>query len=90
MRSRRKLIDDPELYNRLSTTARSMETITKKMEKGEGTLGKLSQDSELYEHLNHAAERLDQLTAKIESGEGLAGQPALTHPSAPSIYHRYS
>lgn len=49
----------------LNRTSGSLETVIARMERGEGTLGKLSRDEELYTNLNEAALNLNMLAADI-------------------------
>ena len=44
-----KLMNDPELYNKLTRVTTNLETITRTMASGEGTLGKLINDDTLYQ-----------------------------------------
>ena len=52
----------------------SLNQITEKVEKGEGTLGKLVQDEELYNRLNGTLADVKQVTEKIRKGEGTVGK----------------
>jgi phospholipid/cholesterol/gamma-HCH transport system substrate-binding protein len=52
----------------------SLNQITEKVEKGEGTLGKLVQDEEIYNRLNGALADVKQVTEKISKGEGTVGK----------------
>jgi phospholipid/cholesterol/gamma-HCH transport system substrate-binding protein len=52
----------------------SLNQITEKVEKGEGTLGKLVQDEEIYNRLNGALADVKQVTEKISKGEGTVGR----------------
>jgi phospholipid/cholesterol/gamma-HCH transport system substrate-binding protein len=51
----------------LSRTSASLETVLGRMERGEGTLGKLSADESLYNNLNQAAARASQTAANADS-----------------------
>ena len=44
------------------------------MEKGEGTLGKLSSDPALYNNLNKVTANLGPITDQIAKGEGTVGK----------------
>jgi phospholipid/cholesterol/gamma-HCH transport system substrate-binding protein len=48
------------VINSLARSSASMETIVKKVETGQGTLGKLAQDETLYQNLNQASTNLNQ------------------------------
>jgi phospholipid/cholesterol/gamma-HCH transport system substrate-binding protein len=51
-----------------------MDRITARLDRGEGTAGKLLTDKELYERVNAMAGRLEQITTKLDQGQGTAGQ----------------
>ena len=48
--------------------------MTGRINKGEGTAGKLVTDPSLYNRVNSLAERLDNLTSQLNEGEGTAGR----------------
>lgn len=52
----------------------SLNNIADKVEKGEGTIGKLVQDEELYNRLNGALADVKDVTDKIRKGEGTIGK----------------
>jgi len=52
----------------------SIKSIAEKVEKGQGTLGKLLTDEKLYRDLTTTAENLKILSAKLEKGEGTLGK----------------
>lgn len=49
----------------LGAASRSLETVLGRLERGEGTLGKLSRDDSLYVNLNQAAANINQLASDI-------------------------
>jgi phospholipid/cholesterol/gamma-HCH transport system substrate-binding protein len=49
----------------LSTSSKSMETVTGRIARGEGSLGKATMDDELYRNLNQAALNINQATQNI-------------------------
>jgi len=57
------LAKDDQLYRDVSATATSLKNITGKIERGEGTIGKLTQDDGLYQDvkktLNEARAAID-------------------------------
>ncbi len=55
---------------RLDVAAASLGTILGRMERGEGTLGRLSTDDALYVNLNAAAETLNTLLADLQANPG--------------------
>ena len=54
-----------ETTESLSRSSSSLETVLGRLERGEGTLGKLSQDETLYKNLNQAVDNLNKLTEDI-------------------------
>jgi len=52
----------------------SLNQITDKVERGEGTLGKLIEDEEIYNRLNGTLADVKRVTEKIRSGEGTVGK----------------
>ena len=61
----------------LSDTTANLSAITGKLNRGEGTAGKLMTDSELYNRLNSMTDRIDKLTTTLQTslqGDGTAGQ----------------
>jgi len=66
--------DLPKLLESLNRTSEKLETIATKVERGEGTLGKLIQDEGVYNKLDSALEGLNNITKKVEKGEGTIGK----------------
>lgn len=58
----------------LSGTIASLRTVATRLEKGEGTLGKLLVDDALFRDLKTAAGNIASLTSRIEKGEGALGK----------------
>lgn len=69
-----KLMNDPELYNKLTKVTTNLETITRAMAGGQGTLGKLIHDDTLYQKLNTSVDRLSSITTALDQGKGTAGK----------------
>jgi len=69
-----KLINDPELYNKLTQVTTNLETITRTMANGEGSLGMLIHDDTLYKRANSAVDRLNNIIAALDEGKGTAGK----------------
>jgi phospholipid/cholesterol/gamma-HCH transport system substrate-binding protein len=69
-----KLMNDPELYTRLTRVTTNLETITRAMAGGEGSVGKLIHDDSLYLKLNASVDRLSSITAALDQGKGTAGK----------------
>jgi phospholipid/cholesterol/gamma-HCH transport system substrate-binding protein len=70
-----KIINDPELYNRLTRVTANLETITHTVATGEGTMGKLIHDDTLYQRLNDSVTRLNNITAALDEGKGRQASP---------------
>jgi len=66
--------DLPKLMESLNRTSEKLEAIATKVEKGEGTLGKLIQDEGIYKKLDSTLEGLNDITQKVEKGEGTIGK----------------
>jgi len=62
------------LYKSLKQTVANLESVSKRLERGEGTLGKLMTDEKLYKDLKAISEDLRKITAQIESGQGTLGK----------------
>lgn len=58
----------------LKGTVASLRTVAARLEKGEGTLGKLLTDDALFRDLKTAAANIASLTSRIEKGEGALGK----------------
>ena len=54
-----------EVTQTLDRSTRSMETVMARIEKGEGSLGKLTKDDELYDNMSRAALNVSQATENI-------------------------
>lgn len=68
------VMNDPQLYNKLTQVTTNLATITHSISKGDGTLGKLIRDDTLYQKLNGSVERLNNITASLDEGKGTAGK----------------
>jgi phospholipid/cholesterol/gamma-HCH transport system substrate-binding protein len=69
-----QLINDPELYRKISMIASDLQTITGAISEGKGSLGKLVSDDTLYTRANSAIDRLDRITIALDEGKGSAGK----------------
>ncbi|MGH7724882.1 MAG: MlaD family protein [Candidatus Eiseniibacteriota bacterium] len=58
----------------LVSVATTLDTLGKRIERGEGSLGLLAKDPALYRNLSGATARLDTTLARIERGEGNLGK----------------
>lgn len=55
-------------------TMTQIDNITRKIDQGEGTLGRIVNDPALYEEAQNAASNLQEILARIERGEGSLGR----------------
>jgi len=69
-----KLIYDPTLYNRLSTTVNEFQKLVNDVSQGNGTIGKLISDDELYRKANTAVDSLNAIIDDLNQGKGTAGK----------------
>jgi phospholipid/cholesterol/gamma-HCH transport system substrate-binding protein len=67
-------LNDPALAQNLTNTTANLDSISGRLNKGEGTLGKLITDDALYARLDALTGRLDTVVNRLNSGEGTAGQ----------------
>jgi len=63
-----------DLMQSLGVLTDDVQVVVKKIQTGNGTLGKLMNDPALYNHLNDTAARLDAMTASIQQGQGTVGE----------------
>jgi len=66
--------DLPKISNDAKNMVASLNNISKKIEKGEGTLGKLVNDKRLYDQARETLESLNKIAKKMEKGEGTLGK----------------
>jgi phospholipid/cholesterol/gamma-HCH transport system substrate-binding protein len=71
-----KLLQEDELYVRITSSIRKLESLLEKVEQGEGTLGKFVKDPSIYERSEQFLANLNAITDRIESGEGTLGKLA--------------
>jgi phospholipid/cholesterol/gamma-HCH transport system substrate-binding protein len=69
-----ELINNPELYHKISRIADDLETISGAVAAGKGSLGKLVNDDTLYNRANAAIDRLNKITIALDEGKGSAGK----------------
>jgi phospholipid/cholesterol/gamma-HCH transport system substrate-binding protein len=58
----------------LTSASAGLDQVTTRLNKGEGTAGRLLTDREMYDRFNSVAGRIDKLAASLEQGQGTAGQ----------------
>jgi len=68
------LMNDPELYKRLTRVTANLETITQAIAGGEGAMGKLLHDDTLYQRLNSTVDRFNNIAIALDEGKGTAGK----------------
>lgn len=69
-----KLIYDPQLYNRLSSTVNEFQGLVNQVSQGNGTIGKLISDDELYKKVNGTVDKLNTMIDELNAGKGTAGK----------------
>jgi phospholipid/cholesterol/gamma-HCH transport system substrate-binding protein len=78
-----KVINDPELYNRLNETLSEMQHVANQISSGKGSIGKLINDQELYDKLNASITKVDRMVDEIDRGQGTIGKMI----KDPSLYN---
>lgn len=61
------------IMDKLETTLDNTADLTGRIDRGEGSLGKLIADDSMYDNLSNSSRRLDSILTVIEKGEGSAG-----------------
>jgi phospholipid/cholesterol/gamma-HCH transport system substrate-binding protein len=79
-----KLIYDPTLYNRLSSTVNEFQGLVNQVSQGNGTIGKLISDDELYRKANNTVDKLNTVIDDLNAGKGTAGKLL----KDPSLYNQ--
>jgi len=69
-----ELVNNPDLYNKISLIATDLHTVIGAMAEGKGSLGKLITDDTLYNRANSAIDRLNRITTDLDQGKGSAGK----------------
>ena len=67
-------MNDEAFSRSLTGATTNLQTLTERLNKGEGTAGKLITDPALFNQLKSLADRLDDLTKRLNDGEGTVGQ----------------
>jgi phospholipid/cholesterol/gamma-HCH transport system substrate-binding protein len=65
-----------DLMQTLGALTVDVQGVVTKIQKGNGTLGKLMNDPSLYNHLNDTATKLDAVATSIQQGQGTLGKLA--------------
>ena len=69
-----KLLKDDELYRRLNTTVREVQSVTEQISSGKGSIGKFLYDDQLYAKANTTVDKLNALLDEVNSGRGTLGK----------------
>lgn len=69
-----KLLKDDELYRRLNSTVREVQSITQQVSSGKGSIGKFLYDDQLYAKANTTVDKLNGLLDEVNSGRGTLGK----------------
>ena len=69
-----KLIYDPQLYNRLTSTVTEFQALVNAVSNGKGSIGKLISDDELYRKANATVDKLNAMIDDLNAGKGTAGK----------------
>jgi phospholipid/cholesterol/gamma-HCH transport system substrate-binding protein len=63
-----------EMRASLTSLTTTLDSLAKRIDRGQGTFGKLAKDPALYDNLTSASSRIDSTLARIQRGEGNLGQ----------------
>jgi phospholipid/cholesterol/gamma-HCH transport system substrate-binding protein len=69
-----KLINDPGLYDKATSTVDQLDKLATSLNSGKGSIGKLMNDNSLYDHLNDTSAKLDEIATELHDGKGSAGK----------------
>src|ERR1700680_419029 len=69
-----KLIYDPTLYNRLSSTIAEFQQIVQQVGSGEGSLGRLISSNDAYEKFIATLDKMNGIIDDLQQGKGTAGK----------------
>jgi phospholipid/cholesterol/gamma-HCH transport system substrate-binding protein len=69
-----KLIYDPTLYNRFSSTVAEFQKIVEQVGSGEGSLGRLVSRNDAYEKFIATLDKMNAVVDDIQQGKGTAGK----------------
>lgn len=71
----RKIVSDEDMLGNLRKASASLAAVTERIEKGEGTLGKLlSKDDRVYQDLSAAVAAFRNMAVKLDKGESTLGK----------------
>lgn len=69
-----KLIYDPTLYNRLSSTVNEFQGLVSDIGNGKGTIGKLIADDAMYNKMTATLDKVNGMIDDLNAGKGTAGK----------------
>jgi phospholipid/cholesterol/gamma-HCH transport system substrate-binding protein len=69
-----KIVNDPEVYVRLTESLEKFSVIAQNIQSGSGTLAKLINDPALYNSASSTLNNADKIMQRIEKGEGTLGK----------------
>ena len=69
-----RLVNNPSLYDEMTSMSMRMNQLLAKLESGNSSLGRLLDDPSLYDNLNQTMINLAALSDQIKSGEGSLGK----------------
>ena len=69
-----KLIYDPNLYDRLSSTVNDFKSIVDEVKNGKGSIGELIASDEAYKKAVAAVDKLNAMIDELQEGKGTAGK----------------
>ena len=65
---------DPSIFDNANETLRKAEIMMDRIEKGEGTLGKMSKDPALFDSSRKALDKFSSFVEQADRGEGTLGK----------------
>ena len=69
-----KILNDPELYNRINTLVSQLQSTVDEVTHGKGSIAKLLNSDELYQRVNASVEKLDRIINGVDQGKGTVGK----------------
>jgi phospholipid/cholesterol/gamma-HCH transport system substrate-binding protein len=69
-----QLINNPDLYNKTSSTIDELHKMAVTLNSGKGSIGRLINDDEFYNRLNATVGKLENISDTLDSGHGTAGK----------------
>jgi len=69
-----RLVNDPQLYDSVQSSADDLRAILARLERGEGTLGLLLHDPDLYSDASRTVANLREISDRVKAGEGSVGR----------------